>query len=62
MMSYASVPCPVCGVHRIVDWEEYTLILDCHQFMCWNSCGMDVFANPMWVFMNKIVLDGSAEE
>jgi len=30
--------------------------------MCWDKCGMDVFAPAMWIWMNKIVLNGSEEE
>lgn len=60
-MSYASIPCPSCGSRRVVDWDEYELIMKCQQFMCWDSCGMDVFAPPMWVFLNKVVLNGVVE-
>jgi len=61
-MKFASVPCPVCATYRMIDWEEYQLIITTQQFMCWDSCGMDVYVPPMWVFMNKVVLDGSEQE
>jgi len=56
------MPCPVCSTYRMIDWEEYQLIITTQQFMCWDSCGMDVYAPPMWVFLNKVVLDGSEQE
>jgi hypothetical protein len=57
-VSYASIPCPSCGKHRVVEWDEYQLIMKCQQFMCWGSCGMDIFAPAIWVFMNKVILNG----
>lgn len=61
-MSYCSIPCPQCGTYLIHTWEEYQLALKCQQIMCWHSCGMDVFAPALEIFLNKIVLDGSVEE
>ena len=36
------VACPACGTRREVEDEEFQLILECRQFMCWDSCGMDI--------------------
>ena len=42
------VACPACGTRREVDDEEFELILECRQFMCWDVCGMDVpVFNPL---------------
>jgi len=42
----------MCGTERIVDWEEYRLIIQCNQFMCWSDCGMDIFLPPMYLLFN----------
>jgi len=42
------VACPVCGTRREVDDEEFSLMMECRQFMCWDVCGMDVaILNPL---------------
>ena len=61
-MSYCSIPCPMCGSWQQHTWEQYQLAMKCQQIMCWDSCRMDVNAPAMWIFLNKIVLDGSEEE
>lgn len=30
--------------------------------MCWDKCGMDIFAPGMWIFLNKVVLNGAVED
>lgn len=42
------VACPACGTRREVDEEEFELILECRQFMCWDVCGMDVSFDTPW--------------
>jgi predicted metal-dependent phosphotriesterase family hydrolase len=49
------VPCPICHHTRLVDEEEYRLILRTGQFMCWDYCGHDVFAPTMWFWLNSWV-------
>jgi len=61
-MSYCSIPCPICGCWKQHTWEQYQLAVQSQQIMCWDKCGMDVFAPTMWIWMNKIVLNGSEEE
>ena len=46
------IPCPMCGTERAVDWEEYSLIVRCNQFMCWADCGMDIFLPPMYLIFH----------
>ena len=45
-------PCPICGTVRNVKREELELIVETNQFMCWDSCGTDVFLPPMYVFFH----------
>jgi hypothetical protein len=44
------IPCPACGSERKVSPEELEVIQMCNQFMCWDSCGMDIPIHPLYLF------------
>jgi hypothetical protein len=46
------IPCPACGTERKVSAEELEVIQMCNQFMCWDSCGMDIPIHPLYLFWN----------
>lgn len=39
--------CPVCKTERHVDLDEFNLIVQCGQFMCWETCGMDIWVENL---------------
>lgn len=61
-MSFCGIPCPMCNSLIEHTWEQYQLAIKCQQIMCWDKCGMDVYAPAMWIFLNKIVLVEGEEE
>ena len=56
------IPCPSCGTERTVSMDELQLIIECNQFMCWETCGMDWTLPPMYLFFNSRWANDGGEE
>jgi len=61
-MIYCLIQCPLCGFDISLDWEGYQLAVQCEQLMCWEPCGMDVYAPAMYIFLNNRFVDDQWRE